>query len=206
MVKKMTPSVWMFRPMVQGTNQLEFFLQYNRVAIGYPLGENLENASINEIYSMMSKKGWGDDFDTLMMIVKKDKIKVNDILVVPDDNRKYVYFCQVTSDYIYEKSFDKENDKESGFPHQRSVKWFFNKVPIERAELPEEIRASLRYPGPIANLTKHYDTIVSLIEKEKETIVGGSPLEEKALKIVESYLDNEDPMIRLRACEIILNK
>jgi len=202
----MTPSVWMFRPMVHGVNQLEYFLQYNRIGIGYPLGKNLENEGINNIYSMLHKKGWQDDYDNLMMIVKKDKMKINDILVVPDGNRKYVYLCQVTSDYMYEKSLDKETDDDIGFPHQRGVKWFFNKEPLERSELPEKIKASLRYPGAIADLTKHYDDIVSLIENKNETVAGSSPLEEKALKIVESYLDNEDPMIRLRACEIILNK
>jgi len=73
-------------------------------------------------------------------------------------------------------------------------------------KLSMKIKASLRCHGAIADLTKHYDDIVSLIENENETTVGGSPLKEKALKIVESYLDNEDPMIRFRACEIILNK
>ncbi|MCU7766489.1 hypothetical protein [Priestia megaterium] len=199
----MNPNVWLFRPLPHGTNQMKYFLDNNRVAVGYPVGENLENALTSHISSLLVKNKMSEGYNNLLAVVKPDIIKINDFLVVPDDNKKDIYICQVMSNYIYEAALD-VNEEGSGFPHQRAVKWFFNKEPLVRLELPEQLRASLRYPGAIADLSKHYDVIIELVKGE--SVEGRSSLEEKALQIIEQYLDSEDPMLRLRAAEIILNK
>lgn len=199
----MKSNVWLFRPLPHGTNQVKYFLDNNRVAVGYPVGENLENALSSHINSLLVKNKMSEGYNNLLAVVKPDIIKINDFLVVPDDNKKDIYICQVMSNYIYEAALDVDEEG-SGFPHQRAVKWFFNKEPLVRSELPEQLRASLRYPGAIADLSKHYDVIMELVKEEN--VEGGSSLEEKALQIIEQYLDSEDPMLRLRAAEIILNK
>ena len=199
----MKQNVWLFRPLPHGTNQMKYFLDNNRVAVGYPVGENLENARVNEVNRLLINKSWSEGYNNLLAVVKPDMIKINDILIVPDDNKKDVYICQVISNYIYEAALDVDKEG-SGFPHQRAVKWFFNKEPLVRSELPEQLRASLRYPGTIADLSKHYNVIMNLVKGER--VEGGSSLEEKALQIIEHYLDSDDPILRLRAAEIILDR
>ncbi|WP_422118175.1 hypothetical protein ACORE2_28055 (plasmid) [Bacillus thuringiensis] len=63
----------------------------------------------------------------------------------------------------------------------------------------------MRYPGTIADLTKHYEIILSVIKGNKKPPIDTS-LEEKALQVVKEYLDSEDSLLRLRAAEIILNR
>lgn len=89
---------------------------------------------------------------------------IGDIIVVPSPNKRDIYFAKIESNYIYDKTIDKE----LGYPHQRKVEWLLNKKSILRSDLPEELRGSLRYPGTVADLTKHAQLIEGLLNKSIE--------------------------------------
>jgi restriction system protein len=180
---------------------MQDFLDKEIIAVGYPVGEELSKYDYNQSRYILQQHKWEEGIGNVNTLVHN--MKIGDIVVVPDDNKKDVYFGQITSDYIYEPLLD-EDKAGSGYPHHRSIKWFFDKKPLLRSELPEEIKGSMRYPGTIADLTKHREIIMGVINGDK--MQNNSSLEEKALNIIKEYLDSEDPLLRLRAAEIILNK
>lgn len=198
----MKKNVWLVRPLPHGTNHMRDFLEREFIAIGYPVREDLTGLSYDEIRQLLKTYKWGEGIGNVSSFVQS--MQVGDLVVVPDDNKKDVYIAEITSDYYYVKELD-EDVAGSGYPHQRKVKWFFNKNPLLRSDLPEDLKGSMRYPGTIADLTKHYEVINSIINGDEFIKIDAS-LEEKALNVVIELLDSEDPEIRLRAAEIILKK
>lgn len=75
-----------------------------------------------------------------------------------------------------------------------------------RSELPDELKGSIRYPGTIADLTKHYEIIMNVIHGDKVKNETHETLEQKALSVIEELLDSTDPEICLKAAEVILNR
>ncbi len=49
-------------------------------------------------------------------------MNVGDYVIVPDDNKRDVYFGEITSSYMYDPQVDKPND--GFYPHQRKVSGF----------------------------------------------------------------------------------
>lgn len=198
----MKRNVWLVRPLPHGTNHMRDFLEGEVIAVGYPLGENLSQYDYSQIRYMLQKKGWEEGIGNVNYFVHV--MNKGDLVVVPDDNKKDVYFGEITSDYVYIKNLDVDL-KGSGYPHQRKVKWFFNKKPLLRSELPDDLKGSMRYPGTIADMTKHYEIINNIINGSGIVKIDSS-LEEKALEVVIELLDSKDPALRLRAAEIILKR
>ncbi|WP_256816078.1 restriction endonuclease [Cytobacillus sp. Bac17] len=199
----MKVNVWLVRPLPHGTNHMQDFLKHNRIAVGYPVGKNLTNLDYSQIRQLLEQHSWEEGIGNVNTLV--NVMNDGDIVVVPDDNKKDVYFGEIDSDYIYEPLLDK-NKAGSGYPHQRSVKWFFNKKPLLRSELPDELKGSMRYPGTIADLTKHYEIIMNVIYGDKVKNEIHETLEQKALSVIEELLDSTDPEIRLKAAEVILKR
>ena len=131
-------------------------------------------------------------------------MNVGDYFIVPDDNKKDVYIGEIISDYYHEPTVDIPN--EGYYPHQRKVKWFFYKKPLLRSELPNELKGSLRYPGTIANITKHRSIVENLINIESNTIQEekSSPPLDKAIQVLEKLLNDTNTEIRLQAAEAIV--
>ncbi|HDR4895660.1 restriction endonuclease [Bacillus cereus] len=198
----MKVNVWLVHPLPHGSNHMKDFLKLNRIAVGYPVGKHLSKFSYEQIREFLHQHSWEEGIGNLNSLVHI--MKVGDLVVVPDGNKKDVYLGQIDSNYIYEPSLD-EDKEGSGYLHQRVVKWFFNKKLLLRSELSKELKGSMRYPGTIADLTKHYEIILSVIKGNKKP-PSDTSLEEKALQVVKEYLDSEDPLLRLRAAEIILNR
>ncbi|MFD3447135.1 restriction endonuclease [Microbacteriaceae bacterium 4G12] len=198
----MKRNVWLVRPLPNGTNHMKDFLDEEFIAVGYPLGKDLSQYDYSQIRYMLQKKGWEEGIGNVNNLVHI--MNIGDLVVVPDDNKKDVYFGEITSDYVYVKDLD-ENLEGSGYPHQRKVRWFFDKKPLLRSELPEDLKGSMRYPGTIADMTKHYE-IINNILNGRGIVKTDSSLEEKALEVVIELLDSEDPLLRLRAAEIILKR
>ncbi|MFD2046628.1 hypothetical protein ACFSTA_20420 [Ornithinibacillus salinisoli] len=147
----------------------------------------------------MEQENWTDGIGNVNLFVKK--MRIGDLILVPDNNKKYVYIGAIESDYYHDPKVDKPN--EGSYPHQRKVKWFYDKNPLLRSDLPEEIRGSLRYPGTIANITKHIAIIEDLLNIS-EKINPKDSLVKKALKVLEELLEDNDSEIRLKAAEIIV--
>ncbi len=195
----MDTRVWLVRPLPRGSNHMKDFLSKNIIAVGYPVGENLANCSYKQIRSLLKENEWEEGIGNVNTLVHA--MNEGDIVVVPDDNKKDVYFGKITSDYQYVEELD-ENKPESGYPHQRKVEWYFEKRPLLRAELPDELRGSMRYPGTIADITKHHEYVFKTIKDPK--LNSDSTLEQKAKKVLEEMLNHEDPEVKLRAVELIL--
>lgn len=79
----------------------------------------------------------------------------------------------------------------------------FDKTPLLIADLPNELRSSLRYPGAVADLTKHTDIVSQLLNGSSFESVDS--IESKAIKVVEDLLESENKEIRLKAAQIILS-
>ncbi|MEA0564474.1 restriction endonuclease [Lysinibacillus irui] len=196
----MKKKVWLLRPLPHGTDHLESFLQNGFIAVGYPVGQTFEDCSYNDIRNLLAEKEWEEGLGNVNILVKD--MSIGDIVVVPSTNKKDIYFGEITSDYIYDESVDLDTEG-LGYPHQRKVKWLFDKTPLLRADLPNELRSSLRYPGAVADLTKHTDSVNQLLNGSSFESIDN--IESKAIKVVEDLLESEDEEIRLKAAQIILS-
>lgn len=194
----MNKHYWLLRPLPHGTDHLENFLKTNFIAVGYPVGEDLSDFSFNDMRTILSKNDMEEGIGNLHSLVKG--MSIGDVVVVPSTNKKDIYFAEIESDYIYDNTVDK-NVEGLGYPHQRKVKWLLNKQSILRSELPDELRGSLRYPGAVADLTKHAQLIEQLING---TITEVTALETDAIDVIKELLNSKDDSIRLKAAELVL--
>lgn len=203
--------VWLLRPLPHGTNQMQYFLDNNRIAVGYPVGGSLANLSHDELRERLSNapnnQDWTSGLGNVVRLVRL--MKPGDLVVVPDENARDVYLAEIVSDYIYEPHLDVDQEG-IGFPHQREVRWFLNKQPVIRNELPEALLKSLRFPGASAELTKHLPLIAeiigdsSLMEPELQPDLNIDHLLDKALQVLEEALNSPDANVSLQAAEIVL--
>lgn len=200
----MNINVWMVRPIPNETNRMQEFLTDNFIAIGYPMGHTFKGMEYEQIKASLESKGKGLGIGNVNTFVRV--MKPGDLIMVPNSNnsnKRDVYIGKINSHYMYVPEVDKDEEG-SGYPHQRGVQWYFDKQPLLRSELPEEIRGSLRYPKTIADLTKHRDLVISIVNGDH--VLEEDSLEEQALNIVRTHLHHEDPLVQLRAAEIILNR
>ncbi len=208
-------NAWIMRPKPHGTDQMKYFLEKNRICIGYPVGKSLQSCNYDDLKRILVEedtKNQQKGKETKLInglsnvnILVRD-MKPHDIVVVPHGND--IYFAIIVSDYIYEKVFD-EDRLGSGFPHQREVEWLFGGKPRSRNELPTEIRKSLQFPGTAANIKKH----VSVLEKflygvdSTQNNLESNDVRDDALKVAELILTALDSTTdqRLKAAELILS-
>lgn len=204
-------NAFLLRPMPHGSNQLPFFLKHNRIAIGYPLKTDLRLISYSEIRQRLKAKGWQKGTGNVFRML--EIFAVGDLVVVPDDNQRDVYFCKIKSDYDYDPQLD-EDKEGSGFPHFRHVDWLLNKTPINRGQLPEPLLKSLQFPGTSADLSKHLDLILPLVGLSREETVNDEDthqaerlrrLKTQALDVLEEIINSEDRTDALKAAQIILS-
>jgi restriction system protein len=196
----MKVNVWLLRPLPHGTNHMKDFLEDDFIAVGYPVGMELSQYDYGQIRKILRQHNMEEGIGNVNILVHE--MQKGDYVIVPDDNKKDVYVCRVASDYHYVQNLDID-EKGLGYPHQRKVEWLFDKKALLRSELPEELKGSMRYPGAVADLTKHYDVIKKVING---TPVIDTPLEERAFEVVKEMLNSKDPHLRLKAAEIILKK
>ncbi|MCY0876413.1 MAG: hypothetical protein OWT28_09115 [Firmicutes bacterium] len=196
---------WILRPSPHGTNQISYFLSEGRVAIGYPVGHSFAGCSYDEIRAFLEQKGWEAGLGNVARLVQD--MSPDDLLVIPDGRE--IYFAEVTGNYVYVPELD-DDLPGSGFPHQRPVRFFFDGRPVPRETLPKELLESLRFPGTIAEITKHRDVILSITEAASPADVGATSSEwtrlvTKSTALLERLLDGDDIEYALRAAQIVLS-
>lgn len=208
--------VWILRPKPHGSDQMRYFLENNRISIGYPLGQSLEDCSYSELKKLLSQEDekrkasgeqgshWAGGLSNVNILVRE--MDVNDIVIVPHGND--IYFAIVKSNYLYVPELD-EDKKGSGFPHQRKVAWAFDGNPISRNDLPPAVRDSLQFPGTAANIDKHLNAVLDILneseeQEEKETDLA--EMKRNGLEFVNSTVHNTELTIeqRLYAAKILL--
>ncbi|WP_391558931.1 hypothetical protein [Robertmurraya sp.] len=195
---------WLVRPNPHNHYAMGYFLTKHRIAVGYPLGEDLTDHNYRDIKILLEGKGWPAGLSNVNILVRE--MNPGDWVIVPDENGREVYIGEVTSDYKYVEELD-EDKPGSGFPHQREVEWFFDGKPFLRSELPGPIKDSLRYPGAVANLTKHLSLMEETLGVEVENDSLDRNSTEEVIDFLLSVVKNEEIEMenRLRAAEIILN-
>jgi restriction system protein len=202
--------VWLLRPIPHFNNQMKYFLEQNRIAVGYPVSQPLGQYSYEQIRQVLKSKGMESGIGNVDKLVHQ--MKIGDLVVVPDENARDVYFAKITGNYKHEPTLDDPDESKGlGFPHQREVKWYFDKKSLQRSELPEALLKSLRFPGAVAELTKHLPLVAELVGEEELIGEGREAdptldrLYEKALQVLEDALDGQDVNSAVRAADIILH-
>ncbi|MBM7692015.1 putative Mrr-cat superfamily restriction endonuclease [Peribacillus deserti] len=221
----MNTQAWLIRPKPHDRERMNEFLEEEIVAVGWPhIGDltGLREHHLRELIQSAYKES-NSALATLKMIVYR--MKPGDYVLVP--YKGTIYFGKITSDYKYAE--EKDND-EWGYPHQRMVRWY--NLVLERDELPENLKKSTRVVRTAADLTSHVHTIEELLNEEtilpemsfhaeEPMMYMSAPAQyreehdeheedemefiQRAKKVLEMELDNPDPMVRLRAAEIVLN-
>lgn len=199
-VTVMKNKVWLVRPLPHFGDHLDTFLEDDLIAVGYPVGESLTDADYDQIRSLLQAKDWGEGIGNVNILV--NEMAIGDFVIVPSTNKKDIYFGEIRSNYVYRQELDEELPGTSGFPHQRIVHWFFDKKPYLRSDLPEALKGSLRYPGAVADLTKHYDLVEQIVRGNG--MPGSSDLETRAWAIIEELLESDNEQIKLKAAELIV--
>ncbi|WP_079476898.1 hypothetical protein [Marinococcus halophilus] len=193
-------NVWLLRPLPNGTNQLHNFLEYDFIAIGYPVGKSLNSLSYEKVKKELARFDMDEGATNVYNFISQ--MKIDDLVIVPDDNSRDVYFCTVTSQYIYVPNVDNQK-KGLGYPHQKTVNWFFNKEPLNRNDFSKELQASLRSPKTITDLTHHLDVLNEIIFDV--AFISGGVLKGKAIETVREMLEEDQTVdTRLRAAELAL--
>lgn len=194
----MSKSYWLLRPLPHGTDNLENFLENDFIAVGYPVGRDLSEYNYDAMRNILKENNMEEGIGNLYSLVKG--MSRGDIIVVPSTNKKDIYFAEITSSYFYEQKVDKD-EVGLGYPHQRKVKWLMEKQSILRSDLPDELRGSLRYPGAVADLTKHASLIEELIQS---STMESTSLKMLAVDTIKDLLNSENEELRLQAAELVL--
>lgn len=194
-----TKNCWLLRPLPHGNNRMKVFLKEDIIAIGYPVGKSFQGMSYDEIREALGK--WSEGLGNVNIFV--NSMKKGDIVIIPDDNKRDIYMGYINGDYRYEPNLEKD-----GYPHLRDIIWLFDKKPLFRNVLPDRIRGSLRYPGTVADLTKHIDIVEKLINngipQAKSESSKNFSVEKEAIEVLRKLLRSEREEIRLKAAEVIL--
>ncbi len=149
-------SAWLLRPSPHKINRLSEFKIKNIIAIGWPCIGNLSGKSREELKQILSKEPYkleslhlGNAYATVDIFV--NQMQKGDLVLIPYGAD--IYFAEVTSDYIFDKSVDSDTE---GYPHQRKIKWLSN---TSRKTLSMPLRQSLKPQRTVANLSHHYKEI-----------------------------------------------
>lgn len=202
---------WVVRPFPHGINRLDYFLDNNVIAIGWPgIGELKDMNTREDVKKKLLQGGYykekspqilGQAAGTIYRFVKE--MKNGDYVLVP--NGANVIVGKIMEDQpFYVQEFD---SNEEGFCHQRRVEWLFEKKSIPRNLMTSRVYDSLK--GQSTLFTTHFQDIADLVKNKKFLFVGD---EKKNERIQEEYLKklNSGKIIGLNsnkiediACEIL---
>ncbi|MGC4379293.1 hypothetical protein WD019_20610 [Fictibacillus sp. Mic-4] len=191
--------VWLIRPYPQNKNRMKEFLRDSIVAVGWKSTGDLKGASDDEIKTILynvDEESYNSISALATLKMMANRIKIDDYIIAPEDHQ--VYIGVVKSDYYY-------SEEQQEYPHQRKVEWI--PKPILRSQLPESLRRSTKVPKTSACLTQHLITIEHLLESNHVPETYPYKMEdlyEKSCQVLSRQLDHPDPMVQLKAAQIIL--
>ena len=205
----MTRKAWLIRPKPNSINRFQEFHVRRFVACGWPRIGNLKGKRENDIRRIVAEK-YPNEVSSALATLKifVYRMNVGDYVVVPDGAN--VYFAEITTDYEYAEEEDGAPDD---YPHRRTVKWF--DIVRAREELPDELRRSLRVVRTTAELTPHVP-LIDMILGSSMTIKSEGPgnlighlsswnkLQDQAMEVLQQDLQSDEPLVRLKAAEIVL--
>lgn len=218
----MSQKAWLIRPKPHDQVRIHEFLEEGFIAVGWPNIGDLTGLREPELRERIQQVYGETNSGLATLKIMVYRMKQGDYVVVPYEGA--IYFGKIMSDYMYDATKD---NSDLGYPHQRKVEWY--DVVLERHELPEGLQKSTRVVRTAAELTPHVNTIARLVgDAEAEEVESYFTLQEpvysmsepdmfvkedaeweddlvsRAKEVLEEELENPDPMVRLRAAEIIM--
>jgi restriction system protein len=216
----MSSTYWVVRPNPDHTDRMEEFLQEDIIAIGWPHLPALDELAGDQLFAKLQTSSPTASKRTLkmqqnMIIRFSMQMGPGDLVVVPYG--KLIYFARITGDYHYSRHSIKD-----GYPHQRKVQWLLEKKGFPRAQLDTTLRGALRPQLALYSLEDYGPRLEELlarlespaqrpepqVEVPEEKPTGGAVINKElvntARQALLETLRSEDPSVRLRAVQIIL--
>ncbi|MEC4686407.1 MAG: hypothetical protein VST71_11820 [Nitrospirota bacterium] len=169
---------WIVRAYPHGKYRTKEFLLKNIVAIGWPCIGDLTNKKTRDdvkqavltYYSYSSQQSLGQSVGNIYRF--KEEIKKDDYVLLPDGN--LVYIGIIDSSYRYDSSVDSETE---GYPHQKEVKWLYDKKAIPRKFLTGRVFDSLK--GQQTVFTTYHDDVDDIVKNKKNYFTQQTNIELK---------------------------
>ncbi|HOB22554.1 MAG: hypothetical protein GX766_09190 [Firmicutes bacterium] len=215
----MNPAYWVVRPNPDHTDRMEEFLKDEIIAIGWPHLSALDEIPEDQLFGKLQAASPNISKRTLkmqqnMILRFCTQMKPEDLVIVPYG--KFIYFARIKSDYFYNRQCAKD-----GYPHQRKVEWLLDKKGYPRLKLSPALRGALRPQLTLYSLEEYGPQLEALLasltstpeeqevhaEAEKtrpSSSVINRELVNTAREALLETLRSEDPSVRLRAVQIIL--
>lgn len=216
----MSPTYWVVRPNPDHTDRMEEFLKEDLIAIGWPHLPALDELAGDQLFTKLQAGSPSTSKRTLkmqqnMIIRFSMQMEAGDLVLVPYG--KLIYFARIAGDYQYNRHAIKD-----GYPHQRKVEWLLDKKGFPRAQLDTTLRGALRPQLALYSLEEYGSRLEELLasiqsppqapepelEVHEEKPTGGAVINKElvstAREALLETLRSEDPTVRLRAVQIIL--
>lgn len=175
---------WLVRPNPHNKLRIEEFRNQNIVAVGWPGIGNIAGKAREQIKKILEGDPYnytslelGNAYATIDIIV--NQMTKGDLILVP--NGDDIYFAKVEGDYQYDASKDSDSE---GYPHQRLVTWLSG--PLNRNQLPDILRKSLKVHRATADLSKHYEII--------KLLANGSEISDVVLASENDFIEVDYPI------------
>lgn len=154
--------IWVVRPNPNGVNRMAEFIEEGIIAIGWPSLPNLQSLTRADIKEKLleSEKPVAKrsiQLQTGMVHRFAREMEEGDIVFIPNGDQ--ISVARISGTYRY--NIDQKND---GYPHQRSVTWI--KKGISRQSLPSTIQAALRPQMALFSISKHREPIMAWLEED----------------------------------------
>lgn len=196
--------LWLVRANPEGQSRINEFLAENIIAIGWKQVPSMVGRTKEQIKDTLlhhTTYGTGDINLKLGMLNHfANNMAVGDLCVVPDGDT--IYVAKIAGDYTYVP--DKVT---SGYPHQRKVIWL--ETQIQRDNLPEALRKSLRTQVTVANFSHHLNVFTAFLGQSEDAppamldtsvlFNGLSSLLPQAIENIKKEISSEDPNRRFNA-------
>jgi predicted Mrr-cat superfamily restriction endonuclease len=194
---------------------MEEFLKDDLIAVGWPHLPALNEITQDQLLGKLQAGSPNLSRRTLKMqqnmIVRfSSQMKTGDLVIVPYG--KSIYFARIKSDYFFSRAHIKD-----GYPHQRKVEWLLNKKGYPRLSLDTTLRGALRPQLALYSLEDYGPSLEKLLVslesdqsdphvelKERSAAVINKELVSTARQALLETLRSDDPAVRLRAVQIIL--
>lgn len=107
-----------------GDNLYDYCIGHNVVALGYSNDKDFSNCNCADDFSMIEDK-WGKS----ALEIFKDRMRIGDVVIIANGNRKFRAVGRITGEYRYDKN------SEVRYCHFRSVEWLYAGQDIEVSEI-----------------------------------------------------------------------
>lgn len=198
-------NLWLTRAFPENINRIEEFLQEDIIALGWSKLPDMTGKDKDAINNELQLNNYGNSNVTIGVLNHFfNKMNIGDLCIIPDGDK--IYLAKITSDYHYNPS-----KLSCGYAHQRDVEFINKNNPINRSELPDELKKSLGAQNSVANLNHRIKELKEFLENP-DTSDTNIDLKEKLTELLPKAIENikidlncDDPERRLKVSLEIIN-